>query len=118
MDEEDFQPEAVPNVVLQEVALLKLSGCISNVIEMKEYSNLNKLLRVTAMVIRFINNCRGKAPKKEGCMDSDDKGDAMRRWIKVVQANHFKEEIKALMGNKKLYPILERQLNLSSTMEF
>jgi hypothetical protein len=61
------------------------------------FTSLNKLKRVTAYCLRFINNCRRttvRVPSKE--LSPEELHSALHHWIKYVQSNEYAEEIKSL----------------------
>ena len=84
---------------------------MSNVIDMKRYSSLNQLLRVTAMVMRFVYNCHASV-KIKGQITADERTDAMKKWLRCIQDEEFESEKVALKGNKQKMPHLISQLRL------
>ena len=65
-----------------------------NVLEISRFGTLNKLLRVTALVTRFINNlcaCKTKQPKLEGSLKSTEIKQAETAWVKVAQGELRKQ---------------------------
>ena len=77
---------------------------IDQVIDVKRFSSLTKLLRVTALVVKFVNQLkkmrnRTKTEERKEVIAEDLK-EAEILWIKAVQASSFAEEIKFLQTNK------------------
>jgi len=73
-----------------------------------KYSNLNKLLRVTAIVYRFIDRLRRKVKSR-----LDYYNNAKKYWIKCEQEKHFQKEIQFLRSpGVKNPPPLVNNLNL------
>ena len=56
---------------------------LCKVVDIDRFRNLRKLLLCTAMVFRFIDNCRGK--KVAGDITVDELEGAHNEWIKQVQ---------------------------------
>lgn len=64
---------------------------------LQRYSSWDKIMRITAYVFRFINNCRASKQlriKSRMVIPAEMKY-ATEHWIKLVQAEHYKAEIKA-----------------------
>lgn len=65
-------------------------GGVGTVIERKKFSNLNKLLRVTAYVMRFVNNLKmslnGKVGMRKGDLDVEEIDECERLWCKYEQS--------------------------------
>lgn len=88
---------------------------IDKIIDVKRIGNLTKLLRVTALVVKFVNklknqtrNARKAEKKKERYKPTDlDLEEAEELWIRSVQASSFTEELKFLRNsnsNSKVTP--------------
>lgn len=84
---------------------------ISQVINIEKYSKYSKLLRVTAYVLRFIDNCRNKT-KLTNVLTSAELERAERRWLKSCQENTYLDEITSLKSNKPTRLPLVKQLCL------
>ncbi|XP_032679535.1 uncharacterized protein LOC116847984 [Odontomachus brunneus] len=70
------------------------------IIDYKRFSSFNKLLRVTAYVLRFSVNVKCKTVKRElGPITNVEINKAKCVIVKLVQAEVFEEEIKALRNN-------------------
>lgn len=86
------------------------------VIQPERFSDLSKLYRVVAMVLRFCRNCRVKAhDRKLGVLDQEEVRNAQNYLISFEQMQHFSSEIQCVSQNEKvrnsplsnLNPILE-----------
>ena len=85
--------ENVSEIAVTSALFVTLKHCLPCLIDIKNYSLLNRLLRVTAFIIRFIENCRGVEKKDE--LDVEEKEGALQRWIKVEQADYFSDVLDA-----------------------
>ena len=70
-------------------------------IEIERYSSLTRLLRVTAYVLRFINNCRKHAEKKVGELEAEEIQRSETFWVILTQ-KEFKSERKFEQVSKQL----------------
>ena len=96
-DEVKLESDVTQNTKLVadvKVANVKVTNVesISKIIDMKKYSSLLKLLRISAYVLRFIKNCRSET-KLNGNLTVGEREDALIRWIKCTQVENFDEEI-------------------------
>ena len=66
----------------------------------ESYSSWHKLLKITSIVLRFINNCR-KSPldRKFGFVTADETTDSLKLSLKVAQMEYFREELDYLKRN-------------------
>ncbi|XP_053403036.1 uncharacterized protein LOC123546131 [Mercenaria mercenaria] len=87
---------------------------VLEIIDIQRFSSYRKLLRVTAYVIRFVNNCRN-VKKSRGPLESHEINTAARQLIKHVQDIHF-HDVKQYLSQKEkrctTIPNLVRQLDL------
>ena len=104
-----------PNVASEEEGELCLHSVVSQLnllVPMARYSTFSRLKRVTAWIIRFVNNCRARkkdtalitSPLTVGEMDK-----AESYWVKLSQRAHFSREIGALRagcGISRASPLL------------
>lgn len=74
----------------------------SPLIDLNNYSNFDKVVRVTSWVRRFVNNCRSSANKLVGPLTTKELNDSEIYWIRVVQQDHFAEEISLLKNGKSI----------------
>ena len=67
------------------------------------YSKFNRLVRVTAWVIRFISNCRSKREDRIGTeLSVEELSDSELSIISSMQEKSFQSEFEALRKDKKL----------------
>ena len=70
------------------------------IIELKRFSTLTKLLRVTAYVIRFVNALK-RQELGSSILTGSELMEAKFQWIRSVQAIQFEPELKCLKHNKQ-----------------
>ncbi|KAF2888760.1 hypothetical protein ILUMI_17413 [Ignelater luminosus] len=80
-----------------------------------KFSNLQKLQRVIAYVLRFIHNTKNKREKLMRNLTAGELDNSLNMTIKLEQQKHFQEEIRALCKSeviktnlKYLQPFLDR----------
>lgn len=89
---------------------------LHHIIQVTDYSSLNRLLAVTAYVHRFINNLCRSQPRQSGPLTAKELGSAKMRWVKNCQEQSYPREIASIKskpgqtGTTK--PSLVRQLRL------
>ena len=69
---------------------------IHNVLKISDYSSLLKLLRVTAYLLRFVNNVRNPATRTVGALSTQETNNALSVWIYDYQQTCFHQEYKQL----------------------
>lgn len=80
----------------------RLAPNIEAIIDIKRFGNQTKLLRVTALVVKFIAKLKNRVRRKETrestkeLLTASELNDAETMWIKSVQANYFDKEIRFL----------------------
>ena len=77
-------------------------------------STLERLLRVTAWIKRWVHNCQNRN-KRHGSLNAEEISEAMNYWIRSAQST-FHEEITALREGQML-PVKSRLRCLSPTLE-
>ena len=101
-DTEEVKSER-KNVTVMEICTQQELG-IGQVIDIKRYATLKKLLNVSSWVLRFIANIRAKRGKKdmnfEG-LSADEIENAEKHWIKDVQST-LKEDLSFKKTEKQL----------------
>ena len=88
--------------------IAKQCVCMSNVIIVTRFSTLEKLLRTTSYVLRFIKNIKARIKGREGlneeCLAADEMENALNCWIiteqKLIRENDNYEKMKLSL---KLY---------------
>ena len=79
----------------RELALQATVADHSPTIPVDRYSSFDRLKRVTAWILRFVNNCRNRSQKKTSPLSIGELKAAERYWIKIIQDTHFLEEIRS-----------------------
>lgn len=82
---------------------------LAAVIDPKKYSSMTRLLRISAYVLRFINNLKSSlsdgTDKTVKELTASEINQAEKYWIKTVQASNFEAEINFLTKNPRLSPL-------------
>nr|GBM70276.1 hypothetical protein AVEN_62568-1 [Araneus ventricosus] len=81
------------------ITLAASAESVEPVLDIQKFSNLHKLLRVTAYVLRFVTNLRSQE-KTVGHLSTDELSSAMDYWIKLSQFQCFSNEINCIKCNK------------------
>ncbi|XP_022828982.1 uncharacterized protein LOC111358223 isoform X2 [Spodoptera litura] len=84
------------------IAALDNSDDGSLFIEFKRYSSFNKISRIFAYVLRFVNNCNKNKHKYSGPISSDEINNSVVLLIKKCQVQSFPFEIGLLRQGKQL----------------
>lgn len=72
------------------IADVQNSPSVANLVDIDRHGKLEKLLRVTAWVLRFINNSRpnqNQTAKRNGRLTREEVVQAEREWLKATQAD-------------------------------
>ncbi|XP_077997422.1 uncharacterized protein LOC144450651 [Glandiceps talaboti] len=86
---------------------------IRELIDINQYSSLHKLLRVTALVLRFVTATKGKDENRAtGSPSPKEIKEAENVWIKTIQAETLDKEIAALSKKSTVKEPLVTQLCL------
>ena len=85
---------------------------IHNILQISNYSSLSKLLRVTAYLLRFINNVRNSVTRNAGVLSTQETNNALSMWIYDCQQTCFHQEYKQLKLKSTKRSSLVRQLRL------
>ena len=114
---DEVQTELVKNQLQITSSLVNTSGnsqlSIEEIIDINRYSNLNRLLRVTSYVIRFINLCRsrGNTPPTLA-VTTTEKNEVEALWIKAVQHKSIYIEFSYLKESTSSPPLCVEQFGL------
>ena len=84
---------------------------ISKVIDITRFSALIKLLRVTALVLKFVDYCKGQGDVRNQRLTATDLERAETMWIKSVQRSSFDSKLQSF-GGHSVASLLQKQLNL------
>ncbi|XP_035222540.1 uncharacterized protein LOC118195347 [Stegodyphus dumicola] len=69
----------------------------------KRYSSFSKLIRITALRLRFANNCRTNPPlRKESLLSASELQNATNVLVKCAQHSEFQPEIKCLQSKRSV----------------
>jgi len=85
---------------------------ISCVIDIKRFSKLEKLLRVTAYVLRFIKTTKKQMFETKAFISVPELNEARKLWIKSTQREVYSQELQHLQNKTKGKACLVRQLKL------
>ena len=80
--------------------------------ELTRYSSLSKLVRVTALVLKFVDICRKLCQSYNKELSAADLARAEEVWVKAIQRNAFVSEIQSLNNSGCPVTPLQHQLNL------
>lgn len=69
---------------------------------LNKYSSYNKLLRVTALVLRFASNCKRKSDRTTGFITTGELQHAHQVLIKMSQKQSYNADMRILAANKQL----------------
>lgn len=93
---------------LPEVRRMPIHSHVANIVGqepngmLEKYSSLTRLLRITALLHRFIFNCRNSSTKITRHINAADTRQALVSWVKVVQSTSFADEIKRCRNNESV----------------
>ena len=90
----EAQMEMVKNITPITLSLVSMSSTfvcqsIKELIDSKKYGGLNRLLRVTSYVIRFIKKCRKQTDSFDPFISRSEMNQSELLWIKSVQRSFF-----------------------------
>ncbi|XP_037501540.1 uncharacterized protein LOC119375434 [Rhipicephalus sanguineus] len=74
----------------------------TSIVRAEDFSSLNRLLRVTAFVQRFVHNASRRSPPRGGTLTTLELEEAERYWLRLVQDQYFRAETRFLEKGKKL----------------
>ena len=105
-EEEEIQREAINRKPIITHSMINSSlsnvtgGGICNTMNFDHYSNITRLLQVTAYVVRFIKNIKAKDQSQRTLKElrADELKDAEVLWVKSVQSSAFVDELSFLNG--------------------
>ncbi|XP_053390171.1 uncharacterized protein LOC123560839 [Mercenaria mercenaria] len=100
------------NVMIQISTRENKNSCVFSSpfeIDSEKYSSVTKMLRVTALALRFIQKIR-KLPYTNGSLKSSEMKTAEEMWLLHVQRKHFADEFESIRSAKKNN--LQQQLGL------
>ena len=104
--------EEIETTTLMVKANVIATSGVHQVIDINNFSKLTRLLRVTAYVLRFVNNLRKLPQQSNGPLTAVELFLAQKLWIKSAQLENFPTEITHLKSKSSSRPPLVRQLRL------
>ncbi len=90
--------------------------CVSKVIDCKRFSSYERLLRVTAYVIRFIRNCQTKCKTKDE-LTTAERQKAEIYWIRDIQSNLNKEKVNEVQKQLRTFADHEGVIRCQGRLE-
>ena len=103
--------EGVSTIPVLEIATVQNSG-VNQCFDITRYSKLTKLYRVTAYVLRFINNLKATTSKMSGPLTATELNQSQKLWITATQQEIFFNELANLQSGSSPRLPLVRQLRL------
>ncbi|XP_064464904.1 uncharacterized protein LOC135376233 [Ornithodoros turicata] len=71
-------------------------------LQLEDHSSLNRVLRVTAYVLRYINNTRRPQSKHSGSLSAEELHSAELLWVRWTQLESFPTEIEDLQTRRPI----------------
>ena len=102
MPESQEEVEKTSTVMIVDV---QDSASVAKVVDIERHGTLRKLLRVTASVLRFVQNSKARYPKRKGRLTREELINAENEWVKAVQQD---------LKREKNFPNLESVLGLET----
>ncbi len=93
---QSFPPPAESEEVKKELCMVTIVRRKNPIIPYDRFSSFSHLKRVTAWIIRFINNCKSKSNKITSPLTVDELILAESYWISIAQNDQFSCEIQEL----------------------
>ncbi|XP_074657128.1 uncharacterized protein LOC141910296 [Tubulanus polymorphus] len=85
---------------------------IDQIIDARDYSDLNRLFRISAWVMRFVDVVRGDQKNREENLRSSEIERARIEWIKASQRDEFAAAREMMRGRSQIKVDIVHQLNL------
>ena len=85
---------------------------IHSIIDIAQYSSLERLLRITSYVLRFIGQLRKRTNPKQIQLTPEETNTAERIWIKSCQQSIYQMELDSLTSKNKPRTALVKHLRL------
>lgn len=90
----------------------KAASGLQSIIDINTFSKYKKLLRVTAYVLRFIQNIRTRrSTRHKGPLSAQELYNAEKKWLRICQTTTYQEEITNMRSNRNRLPLV-KQLRL------
>lgn len=108
-----FVPHKLPEFKVHSlITAANNSADNSSFIHFNKYSNFNRLSRIFAYVLRFVNNCNKNKQKYSGPINSDEINNSVMLLIQIGQLQSFSFEI-GLLKQRKTLPQKNKLLQLT-----
>ncbi|GBM08427.1 hypothetical protein AVEN_240592-1, partial [Araneus ventricosus] len=83
---------------------------VEPLLDLHNYSDLDKVIRITSHVVRFVNNCRPNGEKITGPLTANELICAEKCWVRCVQQTEFAEyaeikDHKSVVRSSKLFSL-------------
>ncbi|GFS53544.1 uncharacterized protein TNCV_730101 [Trichonephila clavipes] len=75
---------------------------LQSLLNLHSYTNLNKVIRITSYVLRFVNNYKHNSEKSTGNLKVAELFNAEKYWVRYVQLTDFKIEYEEVDNCKNL----------------
>lgn len=72
------------------------------ILNLKDHSSFNRILRVTAWVLRFVDNTRKKDEKRKGSLTAEEIITSEKYWLATIQKEAFGDDISNLLTQRPL----------------
>ena len=86
--------------------------CVLLLVDISRYSNIHRLIDVTAYILRFVHNLRKVQQRLSGPLSSTEIANAQRHLIKGIQGLTYQQELAYMLKKQSKCPPLIRQLRL------
>jgi len=100
-----------PTIPVLEITTENKPG-VNQCIDINRYSKLHKLYRVTAYVLRFVNNLKAASSKVTGPLTAKELNQSQKLWITATQQEIFSNELINIQSSLSPRLPLVRQLRL------
>lgn len=71
-------------------------------LDLNKFSNLTKLYRVTAWILRFVRHSKPNSSRTTGPLTASEIANAEVYWVRVTQNKHYMKELADLSSSKKI----------------
>lgn len=102
------------------VTICNLAVVEEPLIPVDKFSSFARYRRVTAWIIRFIDNCKAKSQgstPRGGSLNRQELSQAANYWYSVIQKKHFANEIAILKSNSAKIPNSSKILSLNPIID-
>uniref|UniRef100_A0ABM0M187 Uncharacterized protein LOC102806767 n=1 Tax=Saccoglossus kowalevskii TaxID=10224 RepID=A0ABM0M187_SACKO len=85
---------------------------LENIIDPTRFSTLQRLLRVTVLIRRFVDKLRRRISTANSSISAEEIAKAEKTWVSDLQQRHFADSFTTIRHNNKRFGVLVRQLRL------